>query len=136
MGNEKIGKFKKGLEEHKARQQATAEKFDIAQVLESAGEIKEKYVKAIDKTVRYGILTLKDSIEVMKPTDPQQRAIVILWRMLQKADKNITLEQVQNLPLDVATAILTEVGSDFLRLQTAQQLKTGSKQTDKPNYTA
>jgi len=136
MGNERIEKLKKGLEEHKARQAAQAQKFDITKVLESAGEIKTKYVKAIDRTVRYGVLTLKDSIEVMKPTDPQQRAIVILWKMLQKADSKITLEQVEALPLDVATAILTEVGSDFLRLQTPRQLKTGLKQTDKPNYTA
>jgi len=136
MGNERVEKLKKGLEEHKARQQATAEKFDIIKVLESAGEIKEKYVKAIDRTVRYGVLTLKDSIAVMKPVDPQQRAIVILWKMLQKADAKITLEQVEALPLDVATAILTEVGSDFLRLQTPRPLKTGLKQTDRRSYAA
>jgi len=136
MGNERIEKLKKGLEEHKARQQATAERFDIAKVLESAGEIKEKYVEAIDKTVRYGVLTLKDSTEIMKPTDPQQRAILILWKMLEKADSKITLEQVEALPLDVATAILTEIGKDFLRLQTAMPLKPGLKQTNRRSYAA
>ena len=136
MGNERIEKLKKGLEEHKARQQATAERFDIAKVLESAGEIKEKYVEAIDKTVRYGVLTLKDSTEIMKPTDPQQRAILILWKMLEKADSKITLEQVEALPLDVATAILTEIGKDFLRLQTAMPLKAGLKPTARRSYAA
>ena len=136
MGKERVEKFKKGLEKHKARQAAAAETFTIGSVLESAREIKEKYVEAIDKTVRYGVLTLKDSIEVMKPTNPQERAILILWKMLQKADGNITLEQVQNLPLDVATAILTEVGSDFLRPQTPRPLKAGSKQTDRRSYAA
>ena len=136
MGNERIEKLKKGLEEHKARQQATAEKFDIAKVLESAGEIKEKYVAAIDRTVRYGVLTLKDSAEIMKPTDPQERAIYILWKMLEKADSKITLEQVEALPLDVATAILTEIGKDFLQFRTATALKTGLNETAKRNYAA
>ena len=136
MGNERVEKLKHRLEEHKAKEAAEAEKFDIAKVLESAHDIKEKYVKAIDKTVRYGVLTLKDSTEIMKPVDPQERAIVILWKMLQKADKNITLEQVEALPLDVATAILTEVGSDFLRLQRATALKAGLKPTARRSYTA
>jgi len=136
MGNERIEKLKKGLEEHKARQQATAERFDISKVLESAGEIKEKYVAAIDRTVRYGVLTLKDSIAVMKPADPQQRAILILWKMLEKADSKITLEQVEALPLDVATAILTEIGKDFLRLQTATALKAGLNKTATRSYAA
>jgi hypothetical protein len=136
LGKERIEKLKKGLEEHKAKQAAEAEKFDITKVLESAGEIKEKYVAAIKRTVRYGALTLKDSLEIMKPEDPQQRAIVILWKMLQKADSAITLEQVEALPLDVATAILTEIGRDFLQLQTATPLKSGLDRTARRSYAA
>jgi hypothetical protein len=136
LGKERIEKLKKGLEEHKAKQAAEAEKFDIAKVLQSAGEIKEKYIEAINSTVRYGVLTLKDSMEIMKPEDPQQRAIVILWKMLQKADPDITLEQIEKLPLTVATAILTEIGKDFLQLQTATALKAGLDRTARRSYAA
>jgi hypothetical protein len=136
MGNERVEKLKKRLEEHKAKQTAEAEKFDISKVLQSSGEIKEKYVATINRTVRYGVLTLKDSTEIMKPTDPQQRAIMILWKMLQKADAAITLEQVEALPLDVATAILTEIGKDFLQLQTATALKAGLEETATHSYAA
>jgi len=136
LGKERIEKLKKGLEEHKAKQAAEAEKFDITKVLQSAAEIKEKYVASINKTVRYGVLTLKDSLDVMKPQDPQQRAIVILWKMLMKADPKITLAQVEALPLEVASAILMEIGKDFLRLQTATALKAGLNKTARRSYAA
>jgi hypothetical protein len=136
LGKERVEKLKKTLEDHKAKDAAEAEKFDIAKVLETSAKIKEKYIEGINRTVRYGVLTLKDSMEIMKPKDPQERAIIILWKMLQKADPQIKLEQVERLPLEVATAILTEIGQDFLRLQTATALKAGLSTTAKHNYAA
>lgn len=128
--------YRKKLEERKAKRAAEAKKFDIAKFLESAGETREKYVEAIKSVIAYGPLTLKDSIDIMKHEDTQERAIVILWKMLQKADSKITLEQVEALPLDVATAILTEIGAGFFLTQTPTVLKAGSEETRKPSYTA
>lgn len=105
---------KERLMEIKKRRMADAKAFNVSDFVKSSKDIREKYVKAIDRKVRYGVLTLKDSKDIMKPEDDQEKAIIILWKMLQKADPGLDLKDVEQLPLDVATAILTEISTDFL----------------------
>jgi len=115
------------MDAHLKRGEEEAEKFDPSKCVESGLEIKKKYVAKIDRVVCYGRLNLKDSLELTKIEDSMERAVFILWKALQKADPKLSLKTVENFPLDTATAILGELGDDFLSPQKVKPLKAGSE---------
>jgi len=49
----------------------------------------------------------------------------MLWRMLAKADSQITLEKVKQLPLEAAIAILTRIAETVPLVQTQPASKPG-----------
>ena len=77
--------------------------------MRSADEIQEVYVPELNCIVRYKPLTIEDLPEIMKAKDDQERAAIMLYKLLSKADENVTLEKVKRLPVDVATAILSRI---------------------------
>jgi len=136
MGKEtgKVEKYKAKLEQYEKEKEKIAKIFDIDKVLEDAAQIKEAYVEELDMKVRYGPLTIDDLGDVMKVKTDEEKAVVMLYKMLSKADSKVTLEKVKALPIDVATAILSKIS--MAPFQTLKRLQDGSKQTATPNYTA
>jgi hypothetical protein len=63
--------------------------------------------------VEYGVLTLADSIELGKCGTPEERGVMTLWLMLHKANKDLTLEDVKALPLEVAAKLMTALSRDM-----------------------
>jgi len=136
MGKEKgkVEKYKARLEQYEKEKEKIAKVFDIDKVLEDAAKIKEAYVEELDMKVRYGPLTVGDLGDVMKAKTDEEKAVVMLYKMLAKADSKVTLEKVKALPIEVATAILGKISA--APFQTLKRLQDGSKRTDTPNYTA
>jgi len=85
-------------------------------------------------TIQYGVLTLKDSLELSKYLTNEERSAAMIWLMLRKAYPELTLEDVKNLPLDVAANIMTAITKDLGFLsQTGKRLKSGSEPTLTPS---
>ena len=129
--SEKVEEYKRKLEQHKAKRQKQAKLFSPEDILADSSKIQRAYIAEIDRTVEYGPLTLADMNDIMKAETDQERAIVMLWKMLEKANPKWTLEKVRQLPLDVATAILAKISGPL----TSKILKSGSKRTPQLSYT-
>ena len=127
--------YKKKLEEQRQRKAEEARLFNIEEVLADSSKIREVYVEEIEAKVRYGPLTIGDLSDVLKGETDQERAILMLWKMLSKADEKITLEKVKALPIDVATAILTKITAGPLQ-PTLKKLQSGLKATPTRSYSA
>jgi len=127
----KVEEFKRKLEEYEEQQKRVARLFDVKEVLAKASEIREVYVPELDRAVRYGALTLSDLAEVEKAQTDMEKGIRILWLMLRKADPELKLEDVQKLPVDVATALFNAVAGPLL--QTGKVLSGGLKRVQKPS---
>jgi len=125
----KVEEYKRKLEQHEAKQAEKAKLFDPKDLLRNAGEIREVVHPELG-VVRYGVLTVGDLLEINKAESNEKRSLLMLWKMLQKATPDLTAEEVERLPMDVAAALLTALTKEagFLT-QTSQ---AGSPQTQKP----
>ena len=119
----KIEKYKRKLEENEAKKREKAKLFSIDEILADSAKIYEAYVPELNAIVKYGKITIGDLEEIAKGKTDEEKAIRILWKMLQKADRDITLEKVKQLPLEVAAAILTRIAGPLF--QTQQQSTNG-----------
>jgi len=126
----KVEEYKKKLEKFEEQRAKEAKAFSIDEVLNVG--LKEVYVPEIDAVVRYGSLTIADMEALREAKTDEERAAIILWRMLSKADENVTLEKVKALPIEVATSILNRITMGPLP-STSKRLKGGSERTRKPN---
>jgi len=127
----KAEEFKRKLEKYEEQQKRAARLFDVKEVLAEASEIREVYVPELDRAVRYGALTVGDLSEVEKAETDMEKGIRILWLMLRKANPELKLEEVQKLPVDVATALFNAVAGPLL--QTGKVLSGGLKRVEKPS---
>jgi len=131
--SEIVEKGKRKLAEYERAKAEKAKLFSIDEVLADSSKIREAYVEELGVKVRYGVLTVGDLAEINKAETAEEKAVLMLYKMLEKADKNVTLDKVKALPLDVATAILTVISKSPLQ-RIPQQLKSGLKQTVKPSW--
>ncbi|RLI53822.1 MAG: hypothetical protein DRP09_14770 [Candidatus Thorarchaeota archaeon] len=116
MANEKIEKFRRKLKEFEEKKREQAKIFKIDEVLADSNKTYEVYVPEIDAVVKYKKLTIGDLEDIKGKTD-EEIAIRLLWKMLNKADPEITLEKVKQLPIEVATAILQKISAPLFQMQ-------------------
>lgn len=135
MEKGKVEEYKAKLEKYEQKQAEKAKLFNIDDVLADSNKPREVYVEEINAKVRYGVLSIADLSEINKAETAEEKAVLMLYKMLAKADRNVTLDKVKALPLDVATAILTRISQSPL-LRIPEKLKDGLKQTAKLNYSA
>ncbi|RLC74258.1 MAG: hypothetical protein DRI61_16980 [Chloroflexi bacterium] len=102
----KVEEFKRKLEKYEEQQKRVAKLFDVKEVLQKSGGIREKYVPKLDMVVRYGPLTIDDLPEIRKGATDEEKALRALWIALRKADPTVTLEDLRKLPLEVLTPLL------------------------------
>jgi hypothetical protein len=127
-------KYEEKLREKEAEKGVKAELFSPSDILADANTVRRVYIPEIDRTVEYCPLSLKDLEEVKKAKSDQERATRTLWKMLNKANSEWTLERVESLPVNVAAAIIRHVTPPLT--QTPQPSESGPAQTQQPSYTA
>lgn len=127
MGRKKgvVEEYKRKLELYEQKKAEDAKIISIDDIL-NAG-IKQVYIPELGGYIRYGPLTIGDLEDLGKAKSDDERATLILYKMLRKADDSITLEKVKQLPVNIATRILNEI-SGFLQSQT--DLSGGSELTN------
>ena len=125
----KVEEYKHKLEAYEQKKEQIAKTFNIDEVLEG-NKILTVKVPELNCIVKYKRLTMKDLAEINKAKTDEERATLILWKMLSKADKNITLEKVQQLPIETATAILNAITRPLVSI--ANQSNIGSRQIPPP----
>ena len=127
-------KYEEKLRQKEAEKGVKASLFSPSDILADANAIRRVYIPEIDRTVEYCPLSLKDLEEVNKAKSDQERATRTLWKMLNKANSEWTLERVESLPVNVAAAIIRRITPPLT--QTMQSSESGSAQTQQPSYTA
>lgn len=116
------------------KEQKDAQLFRVEDYLLGPDSIEARFIRIQGKVhkVRYGPLALGDLSEVNKIKDAYDRGINVLWRMLQKADPNLTLETVQKMDNDVAKILLSAISSEN-PLSTSEESSDGSGETPAPS---
>jgi len=130
----KIEEYKRRLEEHEAKEAKKAALFSPSDVLADSTTVRRVYVPEIDRVVEYCPLSLKDLEDVDKAKTTQERSRLVLWKMLHKANKEWTLEKVEQIPMDVAAAIIKHLTPPLT--QSLKLSASGLEQTQQPSYTA
>jgi hypothetical protein len=131
VDEEKLNRLKRKLEEYEEEKRRIAKLFNVRELIAEAGEIREKYVPEINAVVRYGMLTMGDLAELEQAKTDMEKGTRVLWLMLRKADPELKLEDVEKLPVDVATAVLTAIAGPLL--QTGSKFSAGLKPAQKPS---
>ena len=108
-----VEKGKKILEEHEKKQKLIEASID--DILAKTDKVFTVELPELGVTVHYKKLTIKDVLEIRKQAkdDVDKQALLMLTRMLQKVNPNVTLEKVQQLPSDVAAKLLQEATRSF-----------------------
>lgn len=102
-------KAERAFEEVEKKKREAARVFNIDDVIRGSDTIREVYVEELNCVVRYKPLTFADLPEIAKATNEQERGILILYKLLSKADPNVTLEKVKMLPVNIGNAILRRI---------------------------
>lgn len=124
MANEKIEKFRRKLKEFEEKRREQAKIFKIDEVLADSNKTYEVYVPEINAVVKYKKLTIGDLADIKGDLTNEEIAIRLLWKMLNKANPEITLEQVKQLPIEIALAIFQKIAAPLLSV--IQKIGTSS----------
>jgi len=118
---DKTKEYARKLEKFEAEKAEKAKAFNIADLVANAKTLRKVEVKDVGE-VKYGVLTLRDSAALAKAESNEQRSSMMLWLMLRKAYPTLKLDDVEDLPMDVAAKILTAITRDmgFLTQQQTQ----------------
>ncbi len=123
------------LAENEAQRTAIRKQYSIREAVRRASEI----VDVVDETlgtVRFGVLSIKEfeALDLAKYKSKEEMLRVVIFAMFRKADPEISLENIEAMPMDdytIVTSIVTRYLPGFLRLGT-QILKAGSTSTQAP----
>jgi hypothetical protein len=105
-------KLRKAVEEEEAKRAEAAALFDIDEFITAADTIREVYVPAMHRRVKYKPLTIAENAEAQRIEDPQKRAEKLLFFYLHKADEKVSEEKVKKMLNAAGTTILTAILAD------------------------
>jgi hypothetical protein len=105
-------KLRKAVEEEEAKRAEAAALFDIDEFITAADTIREVYVPAMHRRVKYKPLTIAENAEAQRIEDPQKRAEKLLFFYLHKADEKISEEKIKKMLNAAGTTILTAILAD------------------------
>jgi len=96
-------RIKRQMEEYEAKMRERLGKFNINEVLRQAKDLRCIFIDGLGE-IRYVILSEADISEVAKkyPDDARERNMQALFKSLNTADSEITLEKLKALPYDVS----------------------------------
>jgi len=102
---EKVAKAAKGEFEKRETLKVKA----LSEVLGEAGQVRYVDVPELDCRIAYKKLPMKDFNEIKDEKDPTVLSLKMLYRMLHAADSSVTMDMVEQMPFDIATAIITRI---------------------------
>jgi len=108
--------YKRKLEAYEAEEKAKGDLFDPKALVESAKTIRTVNDPELG-VIKFGVLTMKDLLDLNKVQDDQKKSIVMLHMMLVKAYPDLTVEDIEKMPAAESArliAILTKQ-SGFLK---------------------
>lgn len=118
---DRVERYRRRLERFMNEAEAEAKLFDLREILSESSRLKEKHVEGLG-LVRYGPLTIADLAELSEVKGDLEKGVMAIYLMLKKADEKIKLEDLKNLPVDVALRLLNalapEVRASFLQGKT------------------
>ena len=90
--------------------------LDIDEFITDATKTRWIYIEELNRKIPYKKLTISENASLLKIDDAEKRAHERLYLMLNKADKKITKEKIQQLGNDVGTIMLMKMLTrrDFL----------------------
>lgn len=106
MSEDKEKEYMCKLEAYEREQEKVAKLFNAKELARKASEIRELNHPTLG-LIRYGMIQYKDMADLGKYGESREElTITMLWKMLQKAQPDLTREEVANLPFDVAAELL------------------------------
>ncbi|MEM3463611.1 MAG: hypothetical protein QXL91_01985 [Candidatus Bathyarchaeia archaeon] len=121
----KTEEYMQKLEAYEKEQEKAAKLFNPKELAKKASEIRETRHPTLG-IIRYGMIQYKDMAELAKHGESREElTITMLWKMLQKAQPDLTREEVANLPFDVAAELLRLFFKEAGFLATAGKTFTG-----------
>jgi len=129
----KVDEYRKRLRAHDEAKQEKAKVFDVRALAANTRQI----YTIEDETlgiIRYGLLSSREvkELNLKKIVDDEEKANIVVWAMLRKADPELSYDDFEALPFDTKALLLERMSKVFASFLQRQQ-PTGSAQTTKPN---
>lgn len=81
----------------------------LKEILAKTKEIQEIYIPVLGCKVKIGHINMLEFSEMVIIEDMNEKAIEMLYRLMHSGDPAVTLEDVQQLPFQILTAIIEQV---------------------------
>ncbi len=118
----RVDEYRKKLQQHTQEKQAQAKLFDVKAL---AADTRQIYCLEDPDlgTIRYGILSVKEvkTLDLTKTTSDEEKADLIVYAMLAKADPNLCFEDYEALPFHLKALLLDRMSGVFAGFLPRQQ---------------
>lgn len=81
----------------------------LKEILEKTKQIQEVYIPALGCKVKIGHISMSEFSEMVAIEDMNKKAIEMLYQLMHSGDPAVTLEDIQQLPFQILTAIIEQV---------------------------
>ena len=81
----------------------------LKEILAKTKEIQEVYIPILGCKLKIGHINMLEFSEIVTIDDKNKMAIEMLFRLLHSADPAVALEDIQQLPFQITTAIIEQV---------------------------
>jgi len=129
----RVDEYRKKLRAHDEAKQEKAKVFDVRALAANTRQIYTIQDEALG-VIRYGLLSAKEvkELDLKKVVDDEEKANIVVWAMLRKADPELSYDDFEALPFD-SKALLLERMSKVFASFLQRQRQTGSAPTAKPS---
>jgi hypothetical protein len=129
----KVDEYRKKLRAHDEAKQEKAKVFDVKALAANTRQI-FSLEDADLGIIRYGLLSAKEvkELDLKKVADDEEKANIVVWAMLRKADPELSYDDFEALPFDTQALLLERMSKVFASFLQRQQ-PTGSAPTPKPS---
>ena len=129
----KVDEYRKRLRAHDEAKQEKAKVFDVRALAANTRQIYTIEDEALG-IIRYGLLSAREvkELKLKEVADDEEKANIVVWAMLRKADPELSYDDFEALPFDTKALLLERMSKVFASFLQRQQ-PTGSAPTAKPN---
>jgi hypothetical protein len=129
----KVDEYRKKLRGHDEAKQEKAKVFDVRAL---AANTRQIYTIEDENLgiIHYGLLSAKEvkDLDLKKIADDEEKANIVVWAMLRKADPELSYDDFEALPFDTKALLLESMSKVFSSFLQRPQ-PTGSAPTTKLN---
>jgi hypothetical protein len=124
---EKATEYMHTLEEENKRRLERAKVFNPKDLVRDSRELRVAIDQDTGNVIYYGPLVFADLLEINQAQSNEEKSILILYKMLKKAYKDLTVDDVKAFPLDAVTRLLKLIAGPGGFFQTPKQSRSGSE---------